>query len=342
MLMTDPIEILITLPFPEPLIAELRKISPQLHITVLKASHFEDIPPDIWYRTQVLYTNNVLPLTNEQAPNLKWIQFHWAGIDHILDSALVKNPNIAVTTLSGSNASQVAEHILMMILSFGHHLPEFIALQQRAEWPRDRWERFSPIEVHGSTIGIIGYGSIGRQLARLLLPFKPTVLATKRDLMHPQDHDYTPAEQGDPEGEFVHRLYPIQAFRSMLKECDFVTVCVPKTPQTRNLVAEAEFDAMKPGAFLIDVSRGGVVDHASLIAALKERKIGGAALDVFPEEPLPQESPLWKLPNVIITPHISGITANYDRQAVELFTVNLNRYLNNEPLLNLFDLQRGY
>jgi phosphoglycerate dehydrogenase-like enzyme len=340
--MYEPIEVLIAQPFPERLITRLRKISPRLHITVQKASNYEDIAPEIWERTQILYTGIVLPPSDKVAPNLKWIQFHWAGIDHILNSPLLQKPGIAITTLSGSNASQVAEHILMMILAFGHHLPELMDYQRKAEWPEDRWKRFSPIEVRDSTVGIIGYGSIGRQLARLLQPFNANVLATKRDAMHPQDNDYIPDGQGDPEAEFVQRLYPGMALRSMLKECDFISVSVPKTTQTLNLLSAPEFEVIKPRAFIIDVSRGGVIDHEVLIEALKERKIAGAALDVFPEEPLPVNSPLWKLPNVFITPHISGITSDYDQRAVEMFATNLQRFLAQAPLLNLFDLQRGY
>ena len=196
--MSDSIEVLITLPFPDRLVTRLRKISPRLHITVQKANKFEDIPEETWKRTQVLYTARVFPESSEEAPNLKWIQFHWAGIDHILDSPLLQNTNIAITTLSGSNASQVSEHILMMLLAFGHHLPEALEFQRKSEWPQDRWERFSPREVRGSTVGIVGYGSIGRQLARLLSPFDATVLASKRNAKQPQDADYIPEGQGDP------------------------------------------------------------------------------------------------------------------------------------------------
>jgi phosphoglycerate dehydrogenase-like enzyme len=340
--MSDSIEVLITLPFPDRLITRLRKISPRLHITIQKANKFEEIPKEIWERTQVLYTARVFPQSIKESPNLKWIQFHWAGIDHILDSPLLQNSNIAITTLSGSNAYQVSEHILMMMLAFGHHLPEALEFQRNTEWPQDRWERFSPRELRGSTIGIVGYGSIGRQLARLLRPFNATVLASKRNAKQPQDADYTPKGQGDPEGEFVNRLYPGEAIRSMLKECNFICVSVPKTGQTMDLLGDTEFEAMKPEAFLIDVSRGGVINHKALVNALKDHKIAGAALDVFPEEPLPAESPLWRMPNVIITPHISGVTADYDQHAVEMFATNLQRFLAQAPLLNLFDPQRGY
>jgi phosphoglycerate dehydrogenase-like enzyme len=198
------------------------------------------------------------------------------------------------------------------------------------------------LEVRGSTVGIVGYGSIGRQLARVLNSLGATVLANKRDAMHPEDYDYIPAGLGDPGGDFVHRLYPAEALRGMVKECDFVVVTLPKTPDTQNIINSEVLAAFKPTAFLIDVSRGGIVDHTPLINALRDKKIAGAALDVYPEEPLAPESPLWKLPNVILTPHISGNTPKYDERAVEMFSTNLQRYLAGQPLYNRIDPKRGY
>ena len=339
--MNDPIEVLITLPLPENLINRLEEISPRLKLTVHKASKPEDVPTEAWGRAEVLYTARVLP-NPAWAPNLRWIQFHWAGVDHVISDPILRQPNLVATTLSGSAASQVAEYIVMMILAMGHHMPELVANQRKAEWPRDRWERFTPRELRGSTVGLVGYGSIGRQTARLLVSFGATVLATKRDVMHPQDFDYIPENLGDPEGDFVHRLYPAEALHSMLKECDFVAITVPKSPGTLNLIQAPELEAMQPTAYLIDISRGGIVDHNALLAALKDRKIAGAALDVFPEEPLPADSPFWKLPNVLITPHISGITSQYDERAVEMFSANLQRYLAGQTLFNRIDPERGY
>lgn len=339
--MNEPIEILITMPLHESLIARLQEVSPLLKINVQKAARPEDVPLELWERVEILYTNRVVPQP-EQAPLLKWIQFHWAGVDHIINHPLLSKPDLVATTLSGAAASQMAEYVLTMLLALGHHLPDMIAYQKRQDWAKDRWERFSPLELRGSTVGIIGYGSIGRQIARLLQAFGATVLAAKRDAMHPEDKEYTFAELGDPAGDLVHRIYPPAALRSMLRECDFVVISVPKTPTTLNLIRAEELAAMKPTAYLVDVSRGGIIDHAALIAALKDRKIAGAALDVFPEEPLPTDSPLWKLPNVIITPHISGNTPHYDERAVELFGANLQRYVAGLPLLNRIDLSRGY
>lgn len=339
--MSEQIEVLITLPFSEEMIQQLYEVSPRLHIRVIKTRKVEEIEPEIWKVVEVLYTNRILPAV-EQAPNLKWVQFHWAGIDHAVNAPIMAKPGVIATTLSGAASSQVAEYIVGMMLALGRRLPELIGLQRLAEWPRDRWERFSPRELRDSTVGIVGYGSIGRQVARLLQPFGATVLAAKRDVMHPEDADYAPEGMGDPQGDLIHRLYPIQALRSMLKECDFVVVTVPLTPETRGLIGVAEMAALKPTAYIVDTSRGGVVDHTALLTVLRDRKIAGAALDVFPEEPLPADNPFWRLSNVILTPHISGNTPNYDERAVTLFAENLQRYVSGLPLYNRFEPERGY
>jgi len=335
------VEVLITIPFEEPLLTQLINVSPQLNITVLKARKPEEIPPEILTRTEVLYTNRILPLP-EHAPNLRWIQFHWAGIDHALDAPILMVPDVVGTHLSGASASQMAEFALTMMLALGHHLPDLNSLQKQSEWPPERWERFTPLELRDSTVGIIGYGSVGRQIARLLYGFGATILAAKRDAMHPEDDGYIPEGLGDPNGDYVHRLYPTQALQSMLKECDFVIVTTPITPETRNLLGPPELAVFKPTAYLIDIGRGGVIDQAALITALREHKLAGAALDVFPEEPLPADSPLWKLPNVILSPHIAGYSSAYDARAVALFAENLTRYLAGLPLYNQIDIAKGY
>jgi phosphoglycerate dehydrogenase-like enzyme len=337
----SPIEVLITLPFSAALIKPLQEVSSQLRITVHPAQNVDDIPNELWKRCEVLYTNRIIP-DEELAPNLKWLQHHYAGIDASVERIAEVRPNLTVTTLSGASVSQIAEHVLSMLLAFSRKLPTLSVQQRKAEWPKDRWERFQPHELRTSTVGIIGYGSIGRQVARLLREFGATVLATKNDAMHPSNSGYTPEGMGDPNGDLVHRLYPAQAIKSMLKDCDFIVVAVPLSEKTRNLVKADVLTACKPTAYLVDISRGGIVDHAALIKALNEHRLAGAALDVFPEEPLPKKSPLWEMQNVIITPHIAGVSAHYDERAIELFAENLSRYIADLPLYNVFDLKRGY
>lgn len=337
----QPVEVLITVSFPDELITSLKQLSPRLRITTVSAKGPEDISTETWNRTEVLYTDRLLPPANA-APNLRWIQFHFAGIDAVLGNPILSNADLAITTLSGAAAPQVAEYAVMMMLALGHKIPDLQANQLKADWPKDRWERFKPVELRGSTVGIVGYGSIGREIARLLQPLNVTVLAAKRDAMNPTDDGYMPAGMGDPEGDLFARLYPITALKSMVKGCDFVVICVPLTDQTRNLVGEGELAAMRSTAYLVDVSRGGIVQPQALLAALQDRRIAGAALDVFAEEPLPSTSLFWKLPNVLISPHISGISPFYARRAIALFSDNLVRYLSGTPLYNLYEPELGY
>jgi len=337
----EKINLLVTVPLPEEMLADIRAVSSRIRLTPFFTRKAEEVPADIWKKTEVLYTDAVLP-DPQLAPNLKFIQFHWTGLDLLAESPPFKNPEVQIAHSSGVAVSQIAEYAVMMMLALGHRLPEMTALQTKSEWVRNRWEKLVPVELRGSTVGIIGYGSIGREIARLLQPFGVKVLATKRNVMQPADSGYTQDGLGDPEGALFHRLYPIQAVGSMLKECDFVVVCVPLTPGTHHLINDEVLRFMKPEAYLIDIGRGEIVEQAALLTALQERRIAGAALDVFEEEPLNPQSPFWHLPNVYITPHVSGVSNEYRRRAVDLFILNLTNYVNGLPLLNVFNAEQGY
>lgn len=335
------IEVLMTLQFPAAQVEKLKAISSRLNITIVPAIKPEEIPAEVWARTEVLYTDRVLP-TPTQAPKLRYIQFHYAGVDYAAESPILRKPDLIAATLSGAVSSQVAEWSVSMLLALGHRMPDMVALQAKSEWPQDRWERLAPVELRGSTIGLIPYGSISREIARLLVPFGVNILAAKRNAMDPTDRGYMPEGLGDPEGNLFKRLYPIEAIKSMLKECDFVVISLPLTPQTRGMIGAEELAAMKPGAFLVDCGRGWVIDHTALLKALQEKRLAGAALDVFPQEPLPADSPLWKQPNVIISPHVAGISKNFDVHAAALFAENLRRYLDGAAIYNRFDVEKGY
>lgn len=335
------IEVLTTVPFPEAVMQQLRSLSPRIRITFNPATKNEEISREVWQRTEVLYTDILLPdLT--QVPNLKWVQFHYAGVDFIHGSDLLNRKELKITSMSGASAIQEGEYILMMLLALGHHMKDLAVNQGKAEWPEDRWNRFSPVELTGSTVGLVGYGSISREVARLLRPFNVTVLAAKRDVMHPEDRGYNIEGHGDPGGDYFSRLYPIEALKSMLKECDYVVVTVPLTPSTNGLIGEEELRSMKPGAFLVHVSRGGVVNEKALLQVLTEKHLAGAAVDVFSQEPLPPENPLWKAPNLILTPHVSGFSPKYKERAGIMFAENLKRYLRADPLLNEYQPERHY
>ncbi len=335
------IEILTTVPFPESVMQGLRGITPRIKLSFHPARRTEDIPQEVWNKAEVLYTDILLPDIT-LVPNLKWVQFHYAGIDFVQDSSLLTNTQLKITSMSGASVIQEGEYIVGMMLALGHHFPDLVLNQMKSDWPAARWERFSPVELNGSTVGLLGYGSIAREVARLLQPFNVTILAAKKDVMHPVDDGYTLEGHGDPGGNLFHRLYPIEALRSMIKDCDFLVVTLPLTPATRAIIGEAEFKVMKPGAFLIHISRGGVVDENALLQALMEKRIAGAAVDVFNQEPLPADHPLWKAPNLFITPHVSGFSPKYKERAGEMFIENLKRYLHDEPLMNLYNPERHY
>ena len=335
------IEVLVTFPLTEVLLTKLRGVSPKLNITIASANKPEDITAGQWEKAEILFTENILP-NPEKARNLKWIQFTYSGIDRWVEHSTFKTPRLQITTLSGAAVSQIAEHAVMMMLALGHKIPALMASQRKSEWPKDRLERFQPVELRASTVGLIGYGSIGRQIARLLEPFGATILALKRDAKSPEDFGFSGDGMGDPAGGLVQRIYPAEALRSVLRQSDFIVVCLPLTSQTKGLLSGSAFSAMKAGAYLIDISRGKIIDHASLIKALQDGKIAGAALDVFPEEPLPADDPLWVMQNVLLTPHIADNSLNYETQACDLFSENLLRYLAGLPLFNLFNAERGY
>ncbi|MFQ5942287.1 MAG: D-2-hydroxyacid dehydrogenase [Anaerolineales bacterium] len=334
------IPVLITVDMPEALLDRLRAVSPHIQIDLLPTGDASDFTDDQLGEMVVLYTRRALP-EPEQVPNLRWIQFHWSGIDEFVDQSLLRS-DVIVTTLSGAAVPQMAEFALTMTMALGHHLPPMMDDQRAKIWADNKFTRFRPQELRGSTVGIVGYGNIGREIARLCQAFGAQVLATKRDLKALEMEGYVLDGMGDAQADIPERLYPPQALPSMASECDFLILTVPLTPETRGMVNAKVFDGMKKSAYLIDVSRGGVVDQGALVEALKEGEIAGAALDVYPVEPLPESSPLWGMPNVILSPHVAGTSGQYLTRAAGLFAENLRRYVANEPLLNRYDPKRGY
>ena len=329
----EPIRVLVTLPFEAPLIETLRAVSPQLVITQQAASTPDDLGETI-ADAQILYTWQAVPLPND-APQLRWIQFHSAGIDGFFDHPIFTESDMTLTTASGIHAVQMAEYTLGQMLAFAHHLPKMLEDQRARQWPEHRWDRYVPTELYGATVGIVGYGSVGRQIAHIAKAFGMNILAMKRDLRHLNDEDAIgEPNTGDPDGDIPDRIYPPEALHSMLSACDYIVLTVPLTPTTHHMIDSSALKAMKSTAVLINIARGPVLDEIALIHALQEGTILGAALDVFEEEPLPQESPLWKLPNVLISPHVSGFSPHYDRRVVDLFAENLRRFIAGEPLLN--------
>ncbi|MBX3081398.1 MAG: D-2-hydroxyacid dehydrogenase [Anaerolineae bacterium] len=340
--MEDTLNVLVTVDLSDAIMDKLKQISPRLKFNRKIVKTASDIPAETWATTDILYTGGIVPEPNA-VPRLRWIQSHSAGVDNLIDKPIMNAEDIILTTTSGMHATTMAELTFAMILAFARKIPLMLKHQQKQDWPQDRVTLFNPKELRRSTLGILGYGSIGREIARVAKAFGMEVLATKRDVKQPAaEGEYAEPGTGDPDGTLVDRLYPPEATKSMVALCDFIVVLIPLTSETRGFVNEDILSAMKKTAVIINMARGAVIDEDALIEVLQKGQIGGAGLDVFTQEPLPSTSPLWKLDNVLISPHIGGNTDHYHESAVAVFTENLERYLANKDLVNRVDRKRGY
>jgi phosphoglycerate dehydrogenase-like enzyme len=331
-------EVLVTMRFDEAQLSRLRAVSPELRVTCAEAGAAD------YSRTEVLYAG-VPPRDLAQAPNLEWVQLHMAGVNALYDHPLYTESSATLTTTSGVHAATIAEYAITVLLALAHRVPAMVEWQRRGGWPPDeqRWPLFVPTEVRGATLGIIGYGSIGRELARIAkTAFAMRVLACKRDPSQRTDPGYCAPGTGDPEGRLPDAWFPREKLHDLLARSDVVVMAAPLTPETERMLAAAELAVMKPSAYFINVGRGPTVDEPALAAALRERRLAGAAIDVFAKEPPPAGHPFYALDNVIVSPHVSGFLPTYDDRCAELFAENLRRYLSGAPLLNLVDRAKGY
>jgi len=253
---------------------------------------------------------------------LRWIQSSAAGLDHCLVPPVVHS-GITVTSASGVLADQVAEHALGLAIACTRRLPLFLDQQARREFVR-RPTR----DLTGATVGIVGFGGVGRRLAEVLRPFRVRILAT----------DWFPVRR--PEG--IEFLGPPSALPEVLAAAEVLFLCAPLTEHTRGMIDAAALARMKPGSILVNVARGPLVDEAALAAALTSGHLDAAALDVTPQEPPPASSPLWTAPRLIITPHVAGQSGRRIDAMTEFFCDNLRRYLQGRPLVNLVDKSLGF
>jgi len=253
---------------------------------------------------------------------IKWIQVVSAGVDRYLFPEIVES-DVILTSTTGMHRIPMSELVLAMMLTLAKQLHRFVRLQSEGKWKRINTE-----ELAGKTVGIIGFGNVGNETAAKAKCFGMRVLAidieTIRrptyvdEILGPDDLDYA------------------------LRKSDYLVMTVPLTEKTHHMIGERELRLMKPTAYVVNVARGAVIDNEALLRALKEGWIAGAGLDVFEQEPLPQNSGFWKLDNVVITPHIGGSSRQYQKRSVKIFCENLRRYLEGKPLMNMVDKKAGY
>ena len=270
-------------------------------------------------------------LTREEflgAAHLRWVQSPSTGIDSFLAIPEIARSEILLTSARGTHAAVLAEHTFALLLAFTRGLPRFLDEQRAHEWTNRKW-RPSLVELTGSTMGIVGFGTVGRAIARRAQAFDLRIVAT----------DALPGDKPD----YVTWLRDAGGLGDLLRVSDYIVVTVPLTQDTRNLLSEAELSLVKPTAILIGISRGGIIDEGALVRALNAGRLAGAALDVVSDEPLESESVLWDTPNLLITPHVAGGTQYETEHILAIFRKNLSRYLAGElPLVNQIDKRRGF
>ncbi len=331
--MTAPLTIVSTGTFGEASIALFEQAAPGVRFHQFPRAQPNDIPAALLAETDVYYAYSDPP-TREAAPKLRWVQTNWAGVDTTIGAPIFASGEVILTTGAGIHAANMGEYTLMMMLALAHRLPNAFKMMQAGTWSDDR-AAFMPAELRGATLGLIGYGWIGKEVARLAQAFGMQVIALRR----------RPAAEDEPSSAGNVTFVARDRLPELLSRADFVVVVAPLTPETRHMLDAHALQHMKPTGFLINIGRGAVVDEGALVAAIWEGRIAGAALDVFEQEPLPADSPLWSLAaegRVILTPHIAGQTPHYEARAAALFAENLRRFVAGLPLINQVDFERGY
>jgi D-2-hydroxyacid dehydrogenase (NADP+) len=302
---------------PETLIQQIARVSDGVEVTIAKndAAALKAVSD-----AEVVYGKFSRELFFA-AKKLRWVQSKGAGVDFLLFPEFIDSD--VVLTNAPIHGTQIAEMIVAMMLVFMKHLHTF--MRYKAE---RKWQKHVPDDLAGKTVGILGLGTIGTETARKAKCLGMKVIALKK---HPA-----------PKPKYVDELLGSEGLDWLMRQSDFVAVTVPLTKETHHLIGEEQLRIMKPSAYVINTSRGAVIDTEALIRALKKGWIAGAGLDVFKQEPLQEDSELWKLDNVVMTPHVAGGTPRYDELAIGVFCDNLIRYVENKPLKNIVDKKAGY
>jgi phosphoglycerate dehydrogenase-like enzyme len=261
------------------------------------------------------------------ARRLRWIHSTSAGVEWMLFPELVES-DVVLTCSRGLHARSMAEHALAMMLAMTRQLPLARDAQRERRWTQHEQATTGFADLHGTTLGLIGFGHVGRATAALGSALGMHVIAVRR---HPAA-DPSPA----------HEQWGLERLPELLERADWVVLAAPSTRASRHVIGAAELARMKPGARIVNVGRGALVDEPALIEALRDGRIAGAALDVCETEPLPDDSPLWTMPQVLLTPHVSGLGPDYWSRARAIFARHLRAFVAGEPLENVVDKRAGY
>lgn len=260
------------------------------------------------------------------AKKLRWIQSSAAGVEWLQEVPELADCDVIVTNTRGAHAVTIAEHTFGLLICLARGFVSLFRAQQRRAWLRPPEQ--PPVGVFGLTMGIIGLGQIGRAIAERAHAFGMSVIAVDA-------HD-------TPRPDYISNFWLLEGLPELLRRSDVVVVATPYTPQTEGMLGLEQLSLMKPSAYLLVVSRGGIVDEEAMVKLLHEGRLAGAGLDVQAVEPVPEDSPLWEAPNLIITPHCSGMSKQTTAMVIGICRDNLSRYLKQEQLHNLVDKQRGY
>lgn len=317
-------------------IGRLRALSPALDIVDVSGDPTFDIDeledPDL-----EIVVGSRVPTDLTRVPGLRWLQVRSAGVDHLIDDP-PWTKGVLVTNARGVFAIPIGEYVSGAILRISQPLRAWSADQAAHHWPPSDDQLVASL-ARGRTAVIVGYGSIGREVARQLDALGVRIVAVKSRPDLRMDSSYRVPGTGDPEGSVPSVFAGIEALVDVVHDADYLVLTLPLTAESRGIVGRAVLAALPARAWLINVSRGALVDEPELIEALRAGRLAGAVLDVASKEPLPPGSPLWDAPNATITPHVSGATTEF---LDDLVVENVRRYLAGEHLLNLIDPDRGY
>ncbi|KAI8626093.1 D-isomer specific 2-hydroxyacid dehydrogenase [Xylariaceae sp. FL1651] len=343
---------------PEGYLEHLHNKFPGLQVVHSRFNPWKDrtkMPPGVsnedWKTVTVLLTGPVLP-TIEQAPILQLVQLQSAGANYVLEHPLFKDTKIPFCTANGVHGPPIAEWVICTYLAHQHHIPRYLENMRDGKWERN-YDDMDTLDAVSQRVGILGYGSIGRQVARVATAMGMEVYAyTNRPKPTPEsrrDHGYCPPGLGDPEGALPTRWYSgttdAELNEFLGSGLDLLVVAVPLTPQTRGMLGAAQFKLLageKKKAYVSNIGRGATIVTDDLMTALDEGWIRGAALDVTDPEPLPKDHPLWRKKDVIITPHISGNTDSYNKRLLAILDINLERLSEGKDFMNQVSRKRGY